>query len=145
MSIEGILKKLAATFMFSGNSWLRDYEYESIGEFLRLLNSNDKGKILSQLHKYNVIQRSHDGKIVQFYDSIDQYRKRWRDELKVDIGDKVEKKYKLDFISKNNERVVGNVFIGNGYITCIEYKILPYKYIPKCIRIYEVTKKLEIY
>ncbi len=139
VTVASLVKKLTAIFLFSGDSWLRDYESESIAEFLNLLNSKDRNKILLQLARCNLVQRSVDGRIVQFYESIDQYRKRWGDELKVNLGGEIEKKYKLDFLAKNGERVVGNFFIGKGFITCIEYKLMPCQYNPRFIKIFELV------
>ncbi|WP_435276694.1 hypothetical protein ACMAZF_07060 [Psychrobium sp. nBUS_13] len=105
-----MFKKLLYYFVFSGNKWLRDYEALSLQQFASSLTAKQQKRLNLQFNYYNIAQRSDDGKIVQFFNTIDQNRKNIDIKARLDES-KGEKKVHINLLSENGEKVIGKIFI----------------------------------
>ncbi|MDX5050559.1 MULTISPECIES: hypothetical protein [Gammaproteobacteria] len=141
MSTITNLMRLMKKMVYSDCEWLRSYEVDALMAFYHHLNDIDKRKLLKQFERLDMMERSSNGKLLQFFDALDTVRKKWPRDIKIGAANPVSG-YKLSCTkgSATNLRFV--VFLGMGGIGEIQFLKMPTEYNSKAAKVVDIKKIL---
>jgi len=126
-----------------GNSWLRDYEASTIEVLFHLLPAEDKIKLLEQLKRLDIVQRSPNGKVVQVFELVDTLRKHWSSNILLPMHGDVEIAFRFKLYRDTKSYLNGIIYVSNGALTSLEYSSKPEYSDDKFIKIHQLREVLE--
>jgi hypothetical protein len=142
MSITSEMLRALKRLIYSDCEWLRSYEIEALTAFYLHLEKADRDKFIHQFEHLDMIQRSPNGKLLQFFDGLDTLRKSWSDDIKIHSEHSIIG-FKLSVKKKHSLYLRFVIFLGKGGVGEIQFIKKPELYQPRVVKTKEVANYLK--
>ncbi|EMF7390460.1 hypothetical protein V4F62_004522 [Vibrio parahaemolyticus] len=134
--ISNVIRSLKKA-VYSDCEWLRCYEVEALTAFYLHITEEDKGKLIQQFKRLDMMERSKSGKLLQIFDGLDTVRKKWPKEIKI-YPDEPISGYKFALEKAGKEYAKFVLFLGRGGIGEIQFEKMPSKYQSKVAKVVDI-------
>lgn len=127
--------------MYPNCEWLRDYELLALKALFHCFEDVDKKKLKLQFNQLDMIERSPNGKLLRFFDSLDAMRKKWSSDLLIKRNKSISG-YQVVLREDNKIRIRFSAFFGYGGLGEIQFIKKPTIYTDKIIKTVTVKNNI---
>ncbi|WP_166838481.1 hypothetical protein [Rheinheimera pleomorphica] len=142
MSIASEMLRALKRLIYSDCEWLRSYEIEALTAFYLHLEKADRSKLIRQFEHLDMIQRSPNGKLLQFFDGLDSLRKNWAHDIKI-MPDQSVIGFQFSVKKEHSLYLRFVIFLGKGGFGEIQFIRKPELYQPRARKTKEVADLLK--
>lgn len=141
MSMISNIRRTIKKVIYTDCEWLRSYEVEALVTFYLHLNDIDKCKLIYQFKRLDMLDRSPNGKLTQFFDGLDTIRKDWPEEIRINADMPIEG---YQFVIKNSNKIYTRfvLFLGKGGLGEVQFTKMPATFSEKVCKVTQIAEVL---